>query len=58
MPYFLAFVGLVGTLQGVAWIHQGDAVGARARLGVFLAPAGVLLLALGLAWALVPDLFG
>lgn len=57
MPYLVAFVGLVGVLQGAAWIHQGERVGAWARLGVFLAPTGLLVLVLGLAWALVPGLF-
>ncbi len=58
MPYVVAFLGLVGTLQGVAWIHQGEQAGAKARVGVYLAPTGLLMLVSGLLWALVPGFLG
>ncbi len=59
IPVVLIFAGLVGTLQGVAWIHRGgqaDEASWQLRLGIYLAPLGLLALVAGFALWLVPGL--
>ena len=54
MAWVLAFVGLVGLLQGIAWL--GGAPGRKRALGAVLAPLSALLLILALTYARVPGL--
>ena len=58
MPWLLALVGLVGTVQAVVWIGQQSAPAGRRLLGVFAAPLALGLLILGLAATRMPALFG
>ena len=54
MAIFAALVCAVATVQGFAWIGRG---GGRRRVGMWLAPAGLLFFALACLWAFVPDFF-
>lgn len=54
----LLFAGLVGTLQGVAWLGGGRGDGdVSVRRGAVLAPMGLLALAVGLLGLLAPGFF-
>lgn len=54
MAWFVSLIGLVALVQGVGWAGRE---GPRRLLGSLLAPAGLLLFALGVVWGLIPDFF-
>ncbi|HWB78224.1 MAG TPA: hypothetical protein VG755_24835 [Nannocystaceae bacterium] len=55
--WLLAGIGLVATIQGVAWIGAADAPRGRVALGVLIACAGIFGTGGGVAHALLPELF-
>lgn len=54
--WLIAGVALVGLVQAVVWVGQASAPPGRRVLAVFAAPLALLLLALALAAARVPEL--
>jgi hypothetical protein len=60
VSWVLAFAGLVALVQAVAWLSAAskERVHLRARVGMLLAPLGVMMLGLGLLGALVPGFWG
>ncbi|PRP91652.1 hypothetical protein ENSA5_53610 [Enhygromyxa salina] len=56
MRWLIAGVALVGLVQAVVWIGQPSAPATRRLLGVFVAPAALMLLAIALAAVRVPAL--
>lgn len=60
VSYALAFLGLVALVQGVAWsaVPAERRMHPRTRVGMLLAPLGLLAFALGLVGAMVPGFWG
>jgi hypothetical protein len=61
MAYAVSFLGLVALVQGAAWLAAATRAAEpsrglvlRGRVGMLLAPAGLLLFALGVLSALIP----
>jgi hypothetical protein len=57
VAYVGMFVGLVGLVQGVAWIGASRPRARRRGQGVVLAPAAMLLWLISLLHLLVPGFF-
>lgn len=53
----MSLLGLVGAVQGLAWIGAAGDHAQRRTQGMWLAPVGLLLFGLGVLWILVPDFF-
>lgn len=65
VAYVLLLLGLVALLQSVAWIAQAQrderetpAARMRGRIGMLLAPVGLVSLAIGVLLLLIPDFLG
>jgi hypothetical protein len=54
--WLIAGITLIGLIQAVVWIGQPSAAPGRRLLSVFAAPLALVLLAVALASARVPDL--